>query len=94
MADAERLADLIKRYGPDAGPVPDPPKSNDVRFLLRALQDAGGALLTVQDAVQQTRDDFLHDPDHDNDTINWALGVIDAMPTIAFPPDERKEPTQ
>jgi hypothetical protein len=26
----------------------------------------------------EMRGTFLHDPEHDNDTINWALGIVDA----------------
>jgi hypothetical protein len=27
--------------------------------------------------LESLREDFLHDPDYDNDTINWALEIID-----------------
>lgn len=31
----------------------------------------------VDPAWQAMRDAILHDPDHDNDAINWALGFVD-----------------
>ena len=33
--NAERLARIIERYGPDRGPVVEPPTIEDVRVLLR-----------------------------------------------------------
>jgi hypothetical protein len=45
---------------------------------LTAERDALRERLSVAEKiVQVTRDDVLHDAEHDNDTINWALDKID-----------------
>ena len=31
----------------------------------------------LKEATIRLRDNILNDPDHDNDTINWALGLLD-----------------
>lgn len=38
---------------------------------------------TVAESIDAIRDAFLSDPDHDNDTINWALGIIDGELSVA-----------
>jgi len=40
-------------------------------------------LTGLQEVISQLRDNILHDPDHDNDTINWALDLIDDAMTQA-----------
>jgi hypothetical protein len=37
-------------------------------------QDRAGRL---EQALEKMRDTFLHDPEHDSDTVNWALSIVD-----------------
>ncbi len=51
-------------------------------YILFRRQETYRKLLAERDeqklSLETLRDEFLNDPDHDNDTINWALGVVDA----------------
>ena len=40
MTDEQRLARIRERYGPERGPVTEPPTTDDVEFLLRLLDEA------------------------------------------------------
>ncbi len=43
----------------------------------KVAENAVDELAVLWEAMGQLRDNVLHDPDHDNDTINWALDLID-----------------
>ena len=58
-------------------------KCRDQENLTNAMSSGNpGDVLDAANAISsrtltEIRDDFLHDPDHDIDTINWALRIID-----------------
>lgn len=53
---------------------------NDVRIakLEKRIAELKRITASQRDLWSQMRDDVLHDPDHDSDTINWALSSIDS----------------
>ncbi len=69
-AEQKRLAWFIAERQSDQG-MPSTTLPEFIDLLLAERDEQKLSLATL-------RDEVLHDPDHDNDTINWALGVIDA----------------